>query len=382
MIVRNIPLSQMAPQKAPQKEGAVTPKTPSFQQINPQQYLKALKNQPLSPISFGISVANRDLHSILDNLEKAILAHPLEHILETDKIEYSGREHKAGLPLSYPRTAFYAPIKEFINKGEENRILIRDLFGIHQHPNKAGLFLTDPKLKLSPEDFSKELERRQLPQDVQADLKQFYRNTERFLNDNKVVLPPQYKDLQDSINDFIRVIPEYTFVIDKKQHGTQQFSLDGHMLKGLQHGLTLKGNQFDNYADYQSLSKEGKFIYKMVTMLHDIAKTEKLVVKRHPEKSARMAEQLLKNVNIDPTSKQRIVSLVKHHHWVERLSTGKITPHEIVRDLKNPEEDFKILQLFARADLAAVGDQWMLNNYGDSWIKESAKIRPLLNQDQ
>lgn len=218
---------------------------------------------------------------------------------------------------------------------------------------------------------------------------------QKFTVDNKVILPEEYKNLENDLNAIISVLPEFITTVGKKQHETHKYTLDIHILKTLQEFIKENNLNKDKKASSitlfeklkQKLIKNKKTnapidndnkIAKIAILLHDIEKEEKTVDKEHPLKSALEVQSIIKKLNLTNRDQERIWGLVNYHHWLEALNTNKTTPQDIAFQFRKAG-DFDIAKLFAKADLKAVNDNFY-DSYKDSLEKYTQEVQNLVNQ--
>lgn len=176
---------------------------------------------------------------------------------------------------------------------------------------------------------------------------------DKFTQQNRINLPPEQKPLEDALNDIIKVFPEFLTAVGKKQHGTHKYSLDIHLLKVLQE--TMKN------PEYKKLTDEEKKIFNIAALMHDVAKAEGEVDKSHPYESALDISYIVPKLKLPEGEQERIVNIVKNHHWLEELSrvdkSDTKTLKSIAFSFRKPH-DFSIAKIFAEADLKGVSDEF------------------------
>lgn len=159
----------------------------------------------------------------------------------------------------------------------------------------------------------------------------------------------QNKELEDNLNAIIKALPEFLTSVGKKQHATQKYTLDMHQLKVLK--------EFIIHPDYNKLSDNDKKIGKLAILIHDIAKKEDEVDKAHPINSSVDAYSIIKKFNLPAFEFDRIIALIKNHHWSEELANSKKSAEDVAFEFRKPG-DFEISKIFAEADLKSINDNF------------------------
>ena len=144
-------------------------------------------------------------------------------------------------------------------------------------------------------------------------------------------------------------MPEFINIIGKQQHLTQKFSVDIHILTVLQKAMSNK--------NYQNLSNLDKTCLKFATILHDIAKSEGVIDKSHPEFSALYTKDILEKYKLPKEVKDRIFELIKNHHWLEKYNKNEVSA-DYTASLFRQKDDYAIAKIIAEADLKGVSDEF------------------------
>jgi len=253
-----------------------------------------------------------------------------ENILKTFDFTSFGKE---GLPLKYSRKSFMADLSQLLKKESvDEKLKIFEKMEIQPKFDKAGnIFAYEgvPNLK----NFTAE-------NDAQTKLIDL---TRKFMLENEVV--SQNPELNKSMNSIIKAFPEYLNFIGKQQQPTHAYSTDIHIMKVLQEAM--------NHPDYSKLSDLDKTVMKFSILFHDIAKIEGTIDKQHQNVSALYTNNLLEKINMPKEIKNRIVEIVKNHHWSEEFNTGSASAENIATRFRNPQ-DYLISKIFAQADLKGV----------------------------
>lgn len=174
-----------------------------------------------------------------------------------------------------------------------------------------------------------------------------------FTQENKIILPPEQKPLEDALNDVIKVFPEFLTTIGKQQHGTHTLTLDKHLLKVLQETM--------NHPEYKNLSIEDKKVFNIAVLLHDIAKTEGEVDKAHPFESAIDLSSIVSKTDLSLDEQERVVNMVKNHHWLEELSHVEANDETALKSIAfcfRKPNDLLMAKIFAEGDLKGVSDDF------------------------
>ena len=235
---------------------------------------------------------------------------------------------KKGLPLSYSRKQFWADLNNLIcGLSEEQK---KDIFRkLDITPLNSGYDGIIDLTKLLNEGIEGKV----------------LSISERFILKNSI--ETGNKELDNALNSLIKGLPEFINIIGKKQHKTQDYSLDIHTLTVLQEALS--------NPEYQSLTNEEKFCLKFAIIFHDIAKPEGVKDDNHPYVSALYAKDILNKstIKIPHNTKNRIYELVKNHHWLADYGTKKKSQEEIASFFRR-KGDFKIARIMSEADLKGV----------------------------
>lgn len=174
-----------------------------------------------------------------------------------------------------------------------------------------------------------------------------------FTQENKIILPPEQKPLEDALNDVIKVFPEFITTIGKQQHGTHTLTLDKHLLKVLQETMS--------HPEYKNLAAEDKKVFNIAVLLHDIAKTEGEVDKAHPFESAIDLSSIVTKMDLSLDEQERVVNMVKNHHWLEELSHVEANDETALKNVAfcfRKPNDLLMAKIFAEGDLKGVSDDF------------------------
>ena len=181
----------------------------------------------------------------------------------------------------------------------------------------------------------------------------------KFLSkENKIVLPKGFEELHPVIESICNAIPEFRFTIQAQQHNVQKYNLAEHMLKAFQENM--------KNPMYKELRETDKRILGIATLLHDINKIERTKFDQHALPSSQTVNAIVERIpNLTPMEKNRIVNLVKYHHWLTDISE-KENPTLVKKltEVFRGGNDFKLARIFAESDLKAVNDSFY-TNYGE-----------------
>jgi len=114
---------------------------------------------------------------------------------------------------------------------------------------------------------------------------------------------------------------------------------------------------------YNELSDKDKTIIKYAILLHDMAKEGINKDPGHAVMSSQYAKDILEKFNMPQSTKNRIIELVKNHHWFAQYNTGAMDNQMAATLFRNPE-DFKIATIMAKADLSSVNETFHLQKMG------------------
>jgi hypothetical protein len=187
---------------------------------------------------------------------------------------------------------------------------------------------------------------------VRKAVEKFTPNVQRFTSENEVSLPG-FSELELLINSIAKTFPEFFTAISKKQHGNHSHTLGLHMLKTVQEIIL--------DSRWHLLSDNDKKITKTATLFHDIAKAEGIMDKVHHLTSAQDLSILLKKLSLSDDDRNRVVSLVRNHHWLEEINQpmqseqADILAQNIAWEFRG-QNDWLIAKMFAKADLKAASD--------------------------
>ena len=249
-----------------------------------------------------------------------------------------------GIKLQYSRDSFKSDIFneiKHLSQIEQEKILSK--FGLSKNSENI---LSGLPVEISPNGLN----------DIE---KAINNHIHKFLSkENKIVLPKGFEELHPVIESICNAIPEFRFTIQAQQHNVQKYNLAEHMLKAFQENM--------KNPMYKELSETDKRILGVATLLHDINKIERTKFDQHALPSSQTVNAIVERIpNLTPMEKNRIVNLVKYHHWLTDISE-KENPTLVKKltDVFRSGNDFKLARIFAESDLKAVNDVFY-TRYGE-----------------
>lgn len=183
--------------------------------------------------------------------------------------------------------------------------------------------------------------------------KAVYDITFNFLHSNKAQTGSS--ELDDCLNTIISAFPEFINSIGKPQNPTHIYSNDIHTLVVL--------NSCISNPMYKELNPTSRTSLKLMALFHDLGKADGVVDKGHQNTSAYYVKSILDKLNIGSEISDRVFELIKNHHWFEDYNTGCCDADTPAFMFRRPQ-DFKVAQIFARADLLGVGSS-LFSQYCD-----------------
>ncbi len=266
-------------------------------------------------------------HKPLSNL---VTSSTLDNALENLNMKKYG---KKGLPLKYSHDEMLKDLKESLMAlPYSERSAIMNKFNIHT----IGDELSDiPKLSQIPSTPNEEK--------ILNILNKYSKQNSLQISDPA---------LKAELENFIKDVPEFTFMIGKKQNGVHAYSLDSHTIQNLQKAL--------KYAADANISDEQKEILKMSILLHDMGKQYKgasVSDTGHAALSKQYAESILDRFNYSTETKNKILNLIENHHWFKDFNKGKISTDQVVKMFG---DDLTLAQIMAKSDLESVSDTFHL----------------------
>lgn len=181
----------------------------------------------------------------------------------------------------------------------------------------------------------------------------------KFLFQNKVVLPKGFENYQMVLDDIVETFPEFMYTIGSKQHDTHYLGLSEHILKVFEQNM--------KNPLYKNLNAQERRILGVSTILHDLNKTEKIVDDIHPLISSQSTNAIMERFpHLSLNEKDRIINLVENHHWLTKIDDVDNFNMETVKDIAfkfRSGNDFTMAKIFAESDLKGVNAKFW-KDYG------------------
>ena len=231
-----------------------------------------------------------------------------------------------------------------------------------------GFEINDGKLSGYPANINngKKLAEIDNPQTKTA-IEKLRPHIKQFSEENKIILPPQNKELEDELNKITRAFPEFLTTIGKKQHETHH-TLDIHILKALQE--VMKDSR------YKSLNESDKRVLQFSTLLHDITKREGVIDKTHAKDSAFDAYMIIEKLGLSNTEEKKLYSIIASHEWAADMANSKDkekTAKDIAFELRKGNS-FEMEKILTDADLKAVKRNNAFYDKHSVGVNESAPL--------
>ncbi len=183
----------------------------------------------------------------------------------------------------------------------------------------------------------------------------------KFLNENKIILPQGFEEFQAPIEEICRVFPEFKYVIGVKSTPAHTKPIAEHILMAFQENM--------KNPLYKTLNASDRKVLGISTLLHDINKIERVKIDpNHALTSSETAQAIVGRMkDLSVAEKDRIIDLVKNHHWLEGIQNGTEFNPKAVEDLAlqfRAGNDFTLAKIFAESDLKAVNGEFF-GQFGD-----------------
>lgn len=247
---------------------------------------------------------------------------------------------KNGIPLKYPHDTFVSDLETALNS---------------LSPAEKSAVMKDLNIEFVSNGSKKELKGiPNLDAKVNSPAHQKVMDIlNKYAKDNEIMItsPP---GLKAELENFIKDVPEFSFMIGKAQNGIHSYSLDVHTMLNLQNAL----KQIKN--NYPNLSEEEKEILKMSILLHDMGKQFKGISTSdtgHAALSKAYAEKILERFNYPQSTKDRILKLVENHHWFKEFNKGNMSADDVINMFGS---DLTLAKIMAKSDLESVSDTFHL----------------------
>ena len=183
----------------------------------------------------------------------------------------------------------------------------------------------------------------------------------KFLNKNKIILPQGFEELQAPIEEICRVFPEFKYVIGVYTNPAHTKPIAEHILMAFQENM--------KNPLYQTLNASDRKVLGISTLLHDINKIERVKLDpNHALTSSETAQAIVGRMkDLSVAEKDRIIDLVKNHHWLEDIKSGTEFSDNAIKDFAikfRAGNDFTLAKIFAESDLKAVNGEFF-GQFGD-----------------
>ena len=276
------------------------------------------------------------------------LSKTLEKISDTDFSNLT-------LTQSYPKDSFIKDVLRLVKDMPRNeRQKVYDYFGFELHHNRhndTGFSISGYPANLNN---GKKLAQISDPQ-TKAIVEELRPYVVKFSEQNPIKCNnPQVEQL---LNDIVKVLPEIRTAIGKKQHRTQKFDIMQHSLKVLQ--------KISKDSGFSKLNESDKKIMILASILHDITKGEGYTDNTHAVTGSFDAYYICKKLRLTEDEGIKLYTLLKHHEWLEFVNTardkdGKVDMELLTTRLQSVAYDlqqdnlFEMSLMFTHADLRAV----------------------------
>lgn len=166
---------------------------------------------------------------------------------------------------------------------------------------------------------------------------------DKFIFQNKT--KTDNEELNHYLDAIFVAIPEFLNVVQKKQHPTQKYSVDVHMLLAMAYCI--------QNSEYMNLSQNEKSFLKFSALLHDIAKKGDIVDHGHQYLSSEYVDSIASKFFREESVKNRIVEFICSHHWLAQYNTNALDAKNTAIQFRK-FNDFDMAKIMAEADLKAV----------------------------
>lgn len=191
----------------------------------------------------------------------------------------------------------------------------------------------------------------------------------KFLNENKIILPQGFEEFQAPIEEICKVFPEFKYVIGVNTNPAHTKPIAEHILMAFQENM--------RNPLYKTLNASDRKVLGISTILHDINKIERVKLDpNHALTSSETAQAIVGRMkDLSVAEKDRIIDLVKNHHWLEGIQNGTEYNEKAVQDLAlqfRAGKDFDLAKIFAESDLKAVNSEFF-GQFGDKLNSQMVK---------
>ena len=265
-----------------------------------------------------------------------------------------------GIRLSYPRQLFKENIlKQIKHLNESEQAKLLNKFGLEK--DTGGRLNGLPVFHSDNTGFS-EVE------------KLLNNEIGKFLNENKIVLPKGFEEYRKPLEEICNVFPEFKYVIGVQTNPAHNKPIAEHILMAFQENM--------KNPLYKTLNASDRRVIGISTLLHDINKIEKVKLDTaHPIISSQTAQAITERMQgLSVAEKDRIIDLVKNHHWLEGIKNGTEFSEKEIQDLAvkfRCGNDITLAKIFAESDLKAVNEKFF-RDYGGKL--DSTMVKALEDQ--
>ena len=349
---------------------------------NSEEYCELVRN---IVISMGI-----ETNEISSKQEKDFYDATISLAIDLAKIsdeEFNNLE----INQEYSKDEFIVDVYKLVrNLSKNERQKVYDYFGFELHHNKNGVVVNENGSKYSITGYPANLNNGKKLQSIsdentKAVVEQVRDLVIKFTENNKISC--NKLNIEQSLNEIIKTMPEIRPLIGKVQHRTHDFDIMKHSLKVMQ-----KIIQNENFA---SLNDSDKKLLLVASLLHDCTKAEGKRDGTHAIESAFDTFYIIQKLNLTKDEEIKLYSLVKHHEWLKEVNKDFDTEVEEEKTIKSVAYDlhygnlFEMAKIFTEADLKAVKKddefferyQSIFNSKSNeirAWIYELKRTQPLL----
>ena len=236
-----------------------------------------------------------------------------------------------GFNLKYPRKEFVSDLKALISDlPEKDKNIVYHYFNFNINSRGDIIKYPTPKAEIGG-DFAFEIRKK---------LEEANKLVNKFMLQNEVQLDEEDKELENLLNETIKVFPEFITLIGKRQHRGD--TMDFHTFDDIK-------RVYNSYS-FSQLSDENKKILFISLLFHDFSKPEATVDREHPISSAEYAKDIIKKLPLSNENQERIYNFIRHSHF----ATDGDSIEDIAIYFRRPN-DFKMAEILGRADSASAG---------------------------
>lgn len=249
----------------------------------------------------------------------------------------------------YPKDEFIENVRNIVKVlPREERQKFYDYYGFelhHNRNNKTGFSITGYPANLNNGEKLAQI----TDPATKAAVEYLRSDVIRFSEDNPIQC--NNKDIEDSLNEIFKFLPELHIAVGKTQHPTHSFDILQHSLKVMQ--------KISQDAKFQELNDSDKKIMMLAALLHDITKLEGSVDKTHPKEGAFDTYYIAQKFGLTREEQIKLYKLTQNHEWLAYVNTsetyGRLTERlkSVAFELQN-DNLLDMALIFTHADLKAV----------------------------